>query len=229
MPIKVFLITDFCLLARALEHFLGAAPQRFEVVGSALTDEEALGQLRHLAADVIILDIDGAGERALALLARLRELTSGKLLLLSRLDNGALQDKGVMAGARGVLDRNLNPETLLTALEKVHEGQLWLDRAATGRIFVEFSRLGGPPARPETPAGKRFQLTEREHQIVAFIAHNTGEPGKIIASKLHISESTLRNHLTSIYEKLGVANRPGLLAYAFQHGLAEPPHKQQHP
>lgn len=226
MPIKVFLITDFCLLARALEQFLGTAPQRFAVIGSALPDEEAFGPLRHLAADVIILDIDGPGERSLVLQTRLHELSSGKLLLLSRLDNSALQDKAVMAGARGVLDRNVSPETLLTAIEKVHEGQLWLDRAATGRIFVEFSRLGGPPARPEPPAGKLFQLTEREHEIVAFIAHNTGEPGKVIASKLHISESTLRNHLTSIYEKLGVANRPGLLAYAFQHGLAEPPHKQ---
>jgi DNA-binding NarL/FixJ family response regulator len=52
------------------------------------------------------------------------------------------------------------------------------------------------------------------------MARHSGEPGKTIAEKLHISESTLRNHLTSIYDKLGVANRHGLLAYAYQNGFA---------
>lgn len=224
MPIQVFLITDHCLLARALEHFIGSAPQRFTVVGSGAPDETAISQPAALAAEVVVFDIDGPEERVLALLARLRERSNAKVLLLTRLDNSALQDKAVMAGARGVVDRQTSPETLLTALEKVHQGQLWLDRAATGRIFVEFSRLGSQAAKVGGATGKLDQLTEREHQIVALIAHNHGEPGKVIASRLHISESTLRNHLTSIYEKLGVTNRPGLLAYAFQHGLAEPPH-----
>lgn len=223
MPIKVFLITDFCLLARALEQFIGGAPLRCELVGSAAYDEDAVGKLRETPADIILLDIDGLEERTLPLLASLREHSHAKVLLLTRYANSALQDKAVMQGARGVLDRHLTPETLLTALEKVHVGQIWLDREATGRIFVELSRAGNPSGKTDITTDKLIQLTEREHEIVAFIAHNTGEPGKIIASKLHISESTLRNHLTSIYEKLGVANRPGLLAYAFQHGLAERP------
>lgn len=226
VPIKVFLITDHCLLARALEQFIGSAPQRFAVVGSGSHDEAAIGRAAAQGADIVVLDLDGHEERALPLLARLRERSKAKVLLLTRQDNSALQDKAVMAGARGVLDRQTTPESLLTALEKVHEGQLWLDRAATGRIFVEFSRLGGQGTKIDDAGGKLNQLTEREHEIVAFIARNDGESGKVIASKLHISESTLRNHLTSIYEKLGVANRPGLLAYAYQHGLAEPPQKQ---
>lgn len=225
MPIKVFLITDFCLLSRALEQFIAGAAPHFAVVGSAGYGGEATDKLRDAAADVVLFDIDGLEERALPLLTTLREQSHAKVLLLTRHDNSALQDKAIMLGARGVLDRHLTPEILLTALEKVHAGQIWLDREATGRIFVELSRIGSPPSKAAIDGAKLIQLTEREHEIVAFIAHNTGEPGKIIASKLHISESTLRNHLTSIYDKLGVANRPGLLAYAFQHGLAERPNK----
>lgn len=225
MPIKVFLITDFCLLSRALEQFIGGAPLRFELVGSAAYGQDAVGKLRETPADIVLLDIDGLEGHVLPLLATLREHTHAKVLLLTRFTNHALQDKAVMQGARGVLDRHLTPETLLTALEKVNAGQVWLDREATGRIFVALSRAGNHPDKADLTADKLVQLTEREHEIVAFLAHNTGEPGKVIASKLHISESTLRNHLTSIYDKLGVTNRPGLLAYAFQHGLTEPPNK----
>lgn len=225
MPIKVFLITDFCLLSRALEQFIGGAPLRFELVGSAAYGQDAVSKLRETPADIVLLDIDGLEGHVLPLLATLREHTHAKVLLLTRFTNHALQDKAVMQGARGVLDRHLTPETLLTALEKVNAGQVWLDREATGRIFVALSRAGNHPDKADLTADKLVQLTEREHEIVAFLAHNTGEPGKVIASKLHISESTLRNHLTSIYDKLGVTNRPGLLAYAFQHGLTEPPNK----
>ena len=174
-----------------------------------------------LDVDVVVFDLDSLGPRALPLLSRLRDRSQAKVLLLSRGDDSELVDKAVLHGARGIINRQGTPATLLNAIEKVHEGQLWLDRNATGRIFVEFLRHGGGQPRGDGGDAKLQQLTEREHQIVTFLAHNDGDPGKVIADKLNISESTLRNHLTSIYDKLGVANRPGLLAYARQNGLAD--------
>jgi DNA-binding CsgD family transcriptional regulator len=76
---------------------------------------------------------------------------------------------------------------------------------------------------PENPEQKKIaQLTVREREIIALAASNAGATARAIAEKLSISEHTLRNHLTSIYEKLGVANRLELYAYAHQQKLAEP-------
>lgn len=222
MPINVYLATDYALLAGALEQCLGSEPRRFRLAGCADPQAISADKLAALGVDVIVLDMDCLGHRALPLLSRLRDRSHAKALLITRIDDSDLLDKAVMHGARGIINRQGTLATLLTAIEKVHEGQLWLDRTATGRIFVEFLRHAGTEPRADGATGKLMQLTEREHQIVTFIAHNDGDPGKVIADKLNISESTLRNHLTSIYEKLGVANRPGLLAYARQNGLAAP-------
>ena len=112
--------------------------------------------------------------------------------------------------------------TILTAIEKVYEGQLWLDRIATGRIFFEFSRENAAQAADPERA-KIASLTEREREIVAVAATHAGANARSIADLLSISEHTLRNHLTSIYDKLDVANRLELFAYAHKHGLTKRP------
>lgn len=103
--------------------------------------------------------------------------------------------------------------------DKAQHDKAVLDRAAAGRIFVEFSRRG-PAQKPDPEQRKINALTERE--IVAVTAAHAGANARVIADILHISEHTPRNHLTSIYDKLGVANRLELFAYAHQHGLAGP-------
>jgi two-component system nitrate/nitrite response regulator NarL len=116
-----------------------------------------------------------------------------------------------------VLDRHASPETFLEAIAKVHQGQLWLDRAATGRVFVALSRQETARAA-DTKHDRISTLTEREKKIVSCIFENSGDSARTIAEKLHISESTLRNHLTSIYGKLGIANRFELISYAHKNG-----------
>jgi DNA-binding NarL/FixJ family response regulator len=118
--------------------------------------------------------------------------------------------------------KEASAETILTAIEKVYEGQLWLDRIATGRIFFEFSRENAAQANDPERA-KIASLTEREREIVAVASNHAGANAKAIADLLNISEHTLRNHLTSIYDKLDVANRLELFAYAHKHGLTKRP------
>jgi len=150
----------------------------------------------------------------------LKTASQAKILLLTRMENADLQDRAILAGACGVLDRGASIPLLFTAVEKVHTGQVWLDRVSTGRVFIELTRMAAR-RQQDGLVDKLSLLTERERKIVTVIAHNIGDPGKAIAEKLHISESTLRNHLTAIYEKLGVENRHGLVAYAYQKGLAK--------
>jgi DNA-binding NarL/FixJ family response regulator len=118
-------------------------------------------------------------------------------------------------GASGLVQKEEPAETLLRAIEKVHQGELWLDRATTGRVFVELSRSKEPD-----PEERRIaSLTAREREIVIQLATDPGADNRRLAEKLHIGEHTLRNHLTRIYDKLGVLNRLELYVYAQRHGL----------
>lgn len=220
MPIRVFLVSDFRLMLKGVETFLAQAPGRFEIAGTAASYEQAVQSVAEVRADVVLLDVEVSPDQVLATIDGLRPVSEAKVLLLTRQAGNAALDKAIVGGARGVIDKDTDPAALFCALEKVHQGQIWLDRAATGRIFVELSRMAkGRPG--DAIAAKVELLTAREQEIVAVITRNSGEPSKTIARALHISDSTLRNHLTSIYEKLGVHNRHGLVAYAYKNRLAE--------
>ena len=219
-PIRVFLIDDHRSILWGLERLIESAKPRMQVVGSATNCAEALKLLDKAAPDVILLDIDLRNESGVDAMPELIAKSKAKILVLTGVRDKSLHDKAVLAGARGVVEKEASAETILVAIEKVHEGQLWLDRAATGRIFVEFSRKGAAQA-PDPEQLKISALTDREREIIAVTAANAGATAHAIADMLHISEHTLRNHLTSVYDKLGVANRLELFAYAHQHGLTK--------
>lgn len=224
MAIRVFIISNFSLLLRAIEDLIESNPQRFFLVGSTeKCDKEVSELVINSSVDLVLLDIDSYPDEVVPLINTLRAASQAKILLITRLSDLALQDQAIIAGARGLIDRSVKPEMLLTAIEKVDEGQVWLSKVATGRIFVDLLRMGSNISN-EVTVSKVSSLTGREQEIVAFIACNGGESGKVIANKLCISESTLRNHLTAIYQKLDVVNRHGLIAFAFQNGLVEPSH-----
>lgn len=95
MPIRVFLISDFCLMLKGIEALLIQAAVRFKLVGSATSYEQAVDMLGQLLPDVIVLDMDSAPDRVLPLITSLRAISDAKILLLTRLDNSILQDKAV--------------------------------------------------------------------------------------------------------------------------------------
>jgi DNA-binding NarL/FixJ family response regulator len=170
-----------------------------------------------------LLDIDLGDENVLEAIPELIAKSKARVLALTGLRDPSVRNNAVLAGARGVVGREDTAETILKAIEKVHQGELWLDRITAGRIFVELSRSSAP--KPIDPERQRISnLTARERQIVSEIASETGTPIKTIADRLHISEHTLRNHLTSIYEKLGVVNRLDLFVYANKNGILKPHH-----
>jgi len=219
-PIRVFLIDDHRSILWGLERLIESGKPGMEVVGSATNCAEALKLIDETLPNVILLDIDLGGEDGVREIPKLIARSRAKILVLTGLRDESIHDEAVLAGASGVVEKEASAETILTAIEKVHEGQLWLNRIATGRIFVEFSRENAAQASsPER--GKIAALTDREREIVSVAASHAGANAKAIAEMLHISEHTLRNHLTSIYDKLDVANRLELFAYAHEHNLAE--------
>jgi len=215
--IRVHVVAE-SLVAWGLERLVQSAHPRFEVTGRCETVADCAAQLARLPTDVALLDLDGddGSEGVSVLYAQ----TQVRILAISGSRDTTLYDGAVLGGARGVIEKRDPPELLLKAIEKVHEGELWVDRAATSRIFMELARQKA--AKNKSPEHHKIaSLTRRERQSIAAVASDANAPGKVIAARLNISEHTLRNHLTSVYSKLGVVNRVALYAYAHQHGLNE--------
>jgi two-component system, NarL family, nitrate/nitrite response regulator NarL len=219
-PIRVLLIDDHRSILWGLERLIESGKPVMEVVGTATNCVDALKLIDEAAPDLILLDLGLGDQSGVDEIPNLIARSRARILVLTGVRDQSVHDKAVLAGASGVVEKEAPAETILAAIEKVHEGQLWLDRVATGRIFLEMSRENS--TQVVDPERVKIQsLTDREREIVAVSASHAGANAKSIAEMLYISEHTLRNHLTSIYDKLDVANRLELFAYAHKHGLTK--------
>jgi DNA-binding NarL/FixJ family response regulator len=216
--IRVMLIDDHKTMLWGLERLIEGENARMEVVGTACDCDEALAQVDRLAPDIIVLDLDLGGKSALDILPALLANGVSRALVLTGTRDRETLDLAVLRGARGVMRKDASAELVLKAIEKVHQGELWLDHEMLGRVFREFMNPA-PACRPDPEAEKRAALTARERKIIDVILEGRGAVNKALAQRLFISEHTLRNHLTSIYQKLGVNNRLELYIYAVKHQL----------
>jgi len=214
--VQVFLIA-MPLVRWGLERLVQTATPQLELVGTAADLQEGLSLLERQSADVVVFVVDGMPVDELAALCT---KTRAKILLVTGSSDHGWLDGVVMAGVRGLVRTGEPPAALLRAIDKVHDGELWIDRSATSRIFMEMARQKAAD-RNDPEKSKIATLTARERQTIAAVASDASAPGKVIAGRLCISEHTLRNHLTSIYNKLGLANRVDLYAYATRHSLHE--------
>ena len=216
--IRILLLDDHRSVLWGLEKLIEGEHPRMQVVGKATTSAEALKLLDEVQPDIILLDLDLGGENGSNAIQSLIAKSKAKVLVLTGSRDIAVHDAAVLAGAMGVVEKGEPAETILKAIRKVHEGEIWLDRSATGRIFLELSRNKASEA--QNPEQRKIaSLTPRERQIVVEIGSDAAAGSKVIAERLHISEHTLRNHIASIYEKLEVSSRLELFAYAGKHGI----------
>ena len=125
--------------------------------------------------------------------------------------------RAVQSGAMGLVLKEQGAEVLIAAIEKVHSGEVWLTRSLTASVLSRVSRSSSN----NEEALKTESLTKREREIIALTAQ--GFKRSQIAEKLFISDSTVRNHLTSILSKLELSDRFELVFYAYRHGLSKPP------
>ena len=220
MTIRVFLVDDHRSVLWGLQRLIDGEKPRMEVAGFATSIEEALAAVPGARADVVLLDLDIGGKSGIDAIPRLIEACSAaRILILTGVRDPEVHDKAVLAGACGVVTKEDSAETILKAVEKASQGELWLDRAAAGRVFVALSRRADSD-RTDPVQRRIATLTARERQIVTEMASDAAASTRKIAERLFISEHTLRNHLTSIYDKLDVGSRVELWAFANKHGLA---------
>ena len=210
--ILVALIGSHQLRLLGLKALLQNADDELSVIRTLRYDLDLMTEALELSLGANILIMDGL-DNAIDLLRSLQELDGNKVIMISDTEDRNLMDQWVLLGVRGILGSDTSAEQFSKAIFKVSAGELWLDRFTTSRIVSEISNKKRNSATNEDEQ-LLDRLTDREIAILRAILAGEGRALRDIAETLFISEFTLRNHLTSIYSKLGVRNRLDLYVFA---------------
>jgi DNA-binding NarL/FixJ family response regulator len=217
-PIGVLLVDDHQTMLWGLSRLIDGEQPRMKVVATARCCDEAVAQTHSLAPDVIVLDLDLDGNCALGIMPQLLSNEVSRVVVLTGEREQRTLDLAVLHGARGVMRKDASAEQVLDAIERVYNGELCVDAQTMGRVFSELTSAKKPPkADPEV--ARQASLTQKERDIIRTVVRGSGACNKTLAAQTFVTEHTLRNHLTSIYQKLDVANRLELYIYAVKHHL----------
>jgi DNA-binding NarL/FixJ family response regulator len=216
--IRVLIVDDHSVVRTGLRLVIQGSPG-LTIVGDAANREEAMTLASRERPDIILLDLDLGGESGVAIISDLIAAAGdARVIILTGLRDPEVHRKAVMVGAMGVVSKENAAEVLIKAIERIHAGEAWLDPTIMAGVLNEMS---GKSKKKDREAEKIATLTNREREVVALVGK--GIKNKEVAERLFISETTVRHHLTSIFDKLEVSDRVELLLYAMRHGLASPP------
>ncbi|MCL6482223.1 MAG: response regulator transcription factor [Firmicutes bacterium] len=212
--IRIFLLSNHPVIRRAL-RLLIESQCHLCVIGEAPCEDAVAAACQR--PDVLLVDCEPAHENWRELLPSVLAAAPGlRVLVLTGERNPDFHSGLLRSGVFGVVRKADPPETLLKAIRKVHQGEIWLDRATVSRVLDQTIRPRRGSADASTEPWRC--LTEREREIVSLVGEALSN--KQIARRLLISHATVRHHLTSIFGKLGLSNRLELLRFALRHGLA---------
>ena len=219
-PIRILLIDDHVVVRSGLRMLIESRAG-LSVVAEAQGRADGLAAAAREAPNLILLDLDLGSEDGLDMIQDLLAAAPrARVLVLTGLRDAMACRRALSLGAVGLVHKEKAGDVLIKAIEKVHAGEVWIDRATMADLVAELSR--GRKGEAESPeAAKIRSLSARERQVIGLIGE--GLSNKQIAERLFVSEITVRHHLTSIFSKLGVHDRLELLVYAFRRQLVPPP------
>ena len=211
------LIVDAQEMIRTALRLLIETNARMSVVGEAGNRADALTVACREQPDIILFDLALGDEDGLDLIEELCAASkSSRLLILTSLRDAEMHAHAILLGAVGVLLKDKTADMLMKAIEKVSEGEPWIDHSTLTNVLTAISKRK-TTTEVDDDASKIASLTSRERQVIATVC--AGLKNKQIAQKLFISESTVRHHLSSIFGKLGASGRFDLIIYAHRHNL----------
>ncbi|MFJ2740566.1 response regulator [Streptomyces sp. NPDC087440] len=219
-PVTVLIADDQPLVRRGLSLILSPDPG-FEVVGEAEDGERAVALAHRLRPDVVVMDIRMPVLDGVAATARLAaELPGCRVLALSTFDMDAYVVGALRAGACGFLPKDSSPEDLAAAIRTVHAGEAVVAPRLLTRLISTYVRGPRGAASPAPGGAGRDGLTPREAEVWRLMA--TGLDNTEISRALGLSLSTVKNHITGIFDKLAVRDRAQAVIAAYESGLVAP-------
>jgi DNA-binding NarL/FixJ family response regulator len=200
--ITVLLVEDHFLARIALRSVL-AGHSQICVIGEAADGEQGLLMYRTLRPDVMLLDLRLPGTNGFDVLTRLRrEFPDARVVVLSNYQGSEDVYRAVRSGAAGYLTKDASGQELIDAIMTVHRDFRYLPRTALDRLAERTSTT---------------DLTPRETEVLTCITQ--GRSNREIAEQLHISEKTVRIHVSAVLEKMGARDRTQATIFALQRGL----------
>jgi DNA-binding NarL/FixJ family response regulator len=210
--VRILLVDDHAMFREGLYRLL-AAEAGFTLVGQTGLGKDARGLVAELAPDVLLLDLSLPDMSGLDVM---RELdlprASVRVILLTASADNAQVLEALQLGARGLVLKEVAAATLIKAIRCVMQGEYWFGRQTVPNLVEALRRLAAP--EPPSPADT---LTTRELRVIAGVVE--GRTNRDIAGELGVSEQTVKNHLTHIFDKLGVSSRLELALYATERKL----------
>lgn len=214
--IRVVIADDHEVVREGIRLIL-EAEQGFEVVGEACDGIEAVALVGEFVPDVVLMDLRMPRMDGLEALEQIRARWPGvAVVILTTFDEDDLMLRGLKTGARGYLLKDTSRATLFNALRAAARGETLLTPEVIERVLAEQK---GKQAQLQKGNKAGMTLTAREHEVLSGVAR--GETSKRIALELGITERTIKAHLTSIFNKLGVDSRAAAVAVALQNGLLD--------
>ena len=221
--IQILLVEEEALVRAALQALV-ASWSGFHVVGEAATKDEVAQLFRRVQPHVVLVSLGGIEDSDLK---TVRELTAisghARLLTLVGECNKDFRLQVIRNGARGVVLRSKPASELQKAIQTIHQtDEIWLDRAALSSLITQAK---GPIVVDSARSELFGRLTEREREIVTLVTQ--GLKNKEVGDRLFISETTVRHHLTTIFNKLSISSRFELIAYVHANGdLSDTPNSR---
>ena len=215
-PIRIVIIESQTLMRAGLRMIVERSPE-IKVVGEAGDAQAGLDIVSGQKPDIILFKLDPARSIGLDMISKMGNVSNGsRIILLAYPEETKVAITAIGEGILGIVWWTQTPEVLIKAIQKVHAGEIWIERSLIANLLSGMAN--NHRLIPQDPHAESIaQLSLRERQVIKEIGQ--GLKNDQIAKKLCLSATTVRHHLTSIYGKLGVSDRLELLVFAHRNGL----------
>ncbi len=211
---RVIICDDQALIRDGLQLLLDLE-REIHVVGKASDGSEAVELVAQTQPDLVLMDLKMPGMNGVEATRRIRQRFPGvKVLVLTTFDDDEWLFDALRAGAAGYILKDTPRQDVVKAVRGTVAGKTFIDPAVAGRVL---DRAAGVTKQPDTLVTER--LSEREVEVLQLLAN--GLNNRDIAHRLHLSEGTVRNHVSVIFAKLEVTDRTQAAIIAIRHGLAD--------